>query len=187
MKKQQLLILIAVLAAVLVILSICALTLGGPKDNDPTTPPPSTESSAESSIPGTESSEPPVTDPPVTEPPVTEPPVTQPPVDPNGGEMIGNLYTREYLESLSNEGRGYGPGVGKDHSRAPYAINEQNAFGKYGANFIAPDNGCIYLTFDCGYEYTATNPDGSTYRVTERILDVLKEKEVKAVFFVTMD
>lgn len=188
MNRKSLTILIGILAAVLIILSICAILLG----KQPPTTPESTSPSTEVSQPETESSdppatEPPVSEPPVTEPPVTEPPVTQSPVDPNGGEMIGNLYTREQLMAMSNDSRGYGPGVGTNHSRAPYAVNEQNAFGKYGGNFIGPDNNCIYLTFDCGYEYTATNPDGTTYRVTEKILNTLKEKDVKAVFFVTMD
>ena len=54
------------------------------------------------------------------------------------------------------------------------------------ADLPAPNGKVIYLTFDCGYEYTATDDNGQQYRVTERILDVLKEKNVKAVFFVTM-
>lgn len=51
-----------------------------------------------------------------------------------------------------------------------------NLYGKYAADFIMPDSGYVYLTFDEGYEngYTPT------------ILDTLKEKNVKAVFFVTL-
>ena len=122
-----------------------------------------------------------------TVPEPTDPPPTESePVDPNGGELIGSLYTRAELEAMENDGQGYGPGKASDGNRPPYPDPLQNKYGKYGANFIAPDNGNIYLTFDCGYEYTATDENGNKYRVTEKILDVLKEKNVKAVFFVTM-
>jgi peptidoglycan-N-acetylmuramic acid deacetylase len=91
--------------------------------------------------------------------------------------MIGTLYTRDQLMAMENVGKGYGPGKAVNGNRAPYAVNSQNAYGKYGGNFIGPDNNCIYLTFDCGYEYN---------NLTSSILDTLKEKNVKAVFFVTM-
>lgn len=194
MKNKSLLYLVTVLAVVLVILTVCAVVVTNRLNNkNPEISDPPASNPSDGSQPGdSQGSEPPVTDPPVTEPPVTEPPVTEPPmteppVDPNGGEMIGNLYTREQLMALSNESRGYGPGPVRNHSRAEYAVGEQKAFEKYAANFIAPDNNCIYLTFDCGYEYTATAPDGTPYRVTEHILNTLKEKNVKAVFFITMD
>ena len=50
-------------------------------------------------------------------------------------------------------------------------------YEKYNADFIRDDDGNIYLTFDEGYEN----------RYTEKILDVLKEKQAPAVFFVTYD
>lgn len=209
MKQKQTMNLILVLVFVLVVVSIIAVVvsrLPGSKPENPdvnldTSTGASTEStqttqnttqSTETSQPVTDPpvTEPPVTEPPVTEPPVTQPPVTEPPVtEPNGdgSEMIGKLYTRDQLMAMSNESLGYGPGPVKNHSRAEYAVAEQTKYGKYAANFIGPDNNCIYLTFDCGYEYTAKNPDGSTYRVTEKILDVMKEKGVKGVFFITMD
>ena len=92
-------------------------------------------------------------------------------------ELIGTLYTRGELYALSGTKYGYGPGPSKDGKRPEYALGDQKRNEKYGANFIAPDNGKIYLTFDCGYEYN---------NVTADILDTLKEKDVKAVFFVTM-
>lgn len=48
---------------------------------------------------------------------------------------------------------------------------------KYDAYYVAPnaDEKMIYLTFDCGYENGFTN----------KILDILKENDVKAMFFVT--
>ena len=58
---------------------------------------------------------------------------------------------------------------------APIGLQEQ--YGEYSAWFIAPDDcGKFYLTFDEGYE--------NGY--TEEILDVLKEKNCSAVFFVTL-
>lgn len=114
---------------------------------------------------------------------ITVPPTTAP--SPTTG--LG-LYTRAELEALDtsyNEG-GYGPGRTSNKQRPSGPVSEQKQFGKYGANFIAPDNNNIYLTFDCGYEYYVSGPDGK-YPNTGKILDVLKEKNAKAVFFVTMD
>lgn len=144
----------------------------------PTTVPPTT-------VPPT--TVPPTTVPPTTVPPTTAPPATVPPTTPpaNNAEMIGSIYTRGQLMAMENENKGYGPGTSKDGKRAPYAVGNQAAYGQYGANFIAPDNGNIYLTFDCGYEHTIKE-NGKDVRLTEKILDVLKEKNVKAVFFVTM-
>jgi len=122
--------------------------------------------------------------------PSTAPTQATNPSQPSGSddEMIGNLYTRGELMALNNDTRGYGPGPcnPNNNNRAEYAVGEQKRFAQYGANFIAPDNGNIYLTFDCGYEYTTT-VNGKQIRVTEWILNTLKEKKVKAVFFVTMD
>lgn len=108
------------------------------------------------------------------------------PSEPINDDPIGTLYTRRQLMAMSNEGHGYGPGTTSGGKRPTYPGPLQEKYGKYDANFIAPDNGNIYLTFDCGYEHTATDANGNKYRVTEKILDVLKEKNVKAVFFVTM-
>jgi peptidoglycan-N-acetylmuramic acid deacetylase len=51
----------------------------------------------------------------------------------------------------------------------------QEKYGKYDAYFIAPESKKVYLTFDEGYE--------NGY--TEEILDTLKAKNAKAVFFIT--
>lgn len=143
--------------------------------------PGSSGSTAGTSVPAT--TVPPVTTtPPVTtNPPATNPPATYPPVSSGIG-----MYTRAELEAMDTTIYGYGPGRTSDGKRAPYAEADQKKYGQYGGNFIAPDNGNIYLTFDCGYEYTATDANGNKYRVTEKILDILKEKNVKAVFFITM-
>ena len=161
----------------------------------PTTPPPTTTVPVTTVPPTTvpTTTVPPTTVPPTTVPPTTVPPTTVPPTTTptpttppaNDSEMIGSLYTRGELMAMENVNKGYGPGTSKDGKRAPYAEGNQQAYGKYGANFIAPDNGKIYLTFDCGYEHTIQE-NGQNVRLTGKILDVLKEKNVKAVFFVTM-
>lgn len=110
-----------------------------------------------------------------TEPAPTVPPQTEPetPTDPSGS---GDIYTMAELESMSTKKTGYGPGTQVDDKNRPVgSVSLQKKLGKYEAYFIAPDDGNLYLTFDEGYEngYTAS------------ILDTLKEKNVKAVFFVT--
>lgn len=78
---------------------------------------------------------------------------------------------------LDNTPVTWGPGGFFDDKNRPTAcISLQEDYGKYSTYFLAPDTNQVYLTFDEGYEngYTA------------QILDTLKEKNVKAVFFVTM-
>ncbi|MGI5966702.1 MULTISPECIES: polysaccharide deacetylase family protein [Anaerotruncus] len=74
----------------------------------------------------------------------------------------------------------WGPGVQVDPetNRTTACEQLQEKYGKYNAYFIAPaGSNKFYLTFDEGYE--------NGY--TPAILDVLKEKGVSAVFFVTGD
>lgn len=109
--------------------------------------------------------------PPTTEPQETEP---TPTADPN--ELIGSLYTRGYLETLDTTLNGYGAGNAVDSKNRPtYAISLTEKFRHFDAHFIAPNNGKIYLSFNCGYEYN---------NLTTVFLDILKEKDVKVVFFV---
>lgn len=122
-----------------------------------------------------------------TAPTQTEPLPTQTEPQPVPTDSFGiGLYTRAQLEAMSTKKISYGSGRTSGGVRAPYAVEAQDQYGEYGTSFIAPDNGAIYLTFDCGYEYTATDENGNSYCVTEKILDVLKEKQVKAVFFITL-
>lgn len=80
------------------------------------------------------------------------------------------------LSGLSRKMIGWGHGGPKDASGRPEAATDAQAkYECYEAGFIAPQSNRIYLTFDEGYE------NGNT----SRILDVLKEKQVKSVFFVT--
>lgn len=141
-----------------------------------------------------------VTQPPESTPPATSvPPVTTQPSEPtapptpstpavDNSEMIGSLYTRAELLAMdaTYNANGYGAGSTSGGKRPGGPVSDQNKYGQYGGNFIGADEKVVYLTFDCGYEYTATDASGNSYRVTERILDVLKEKNTKAVFFVTM-
>ena len=175
-RNVPMLLLALVLVLVLLLLLSVALRLGGVTEAPGATET-QTQTETETQPAPTETDPPPTqTQPAPTE---TDPPVTTPPI-------TTNLYTYEELMALENEKKGYGPGRTSDGKRAPYAVSDQAKYGDYGANFIAPDNGKIYLTFDCGYEYTATDANGKKYRVTEKILNILKEKNVKAVFFVTM-
>jgi peptidoglycan-N-acetylmuramic acid deacetylase len=110
-----------------------------------------------------------------TLPSQTEPEPSLPDVGTNPGEF-GQIYTIDELKKMSTKKTGYGPGTQVDDKNRPVgSISLQKKLGKYEAYFIAPDDGNMYLTFDEGYEngYTAS------------ILDTLKEKNVKAVFFVT--
>ena len=111
---------------------------------------------------------------------VTQPTFSTEPATPSNPV---NLYTREELEQMDNTNHSYGPG--DFLGRPKGALDNQKLYGQYGGNFIAPDDGNIYLTFDCGYEYYM-DIDGEKVPVTGLILDVLKERNVKAVFFVTL-
>lgn len=81
--------------------------------------------------------------------------------------------------SLSKTVQGWGQGKQFDEMNRPIScITFQQEYGKYNASFIKEDCGnTIYLTFDEGYENGYTSV----------ILDVLQEKNVPAVFFVTGD
>ncbi len=113
---------------------------------------------------------------------VTYPPAYIPTMTTQGSESektenaMLDQKTKAYLESLDNTTRGWGMGVHCDEENRPIdAVNAQKKYEKYNASYLMND-GKIYLTFDEGYEngYTA------------KILDALKEKNVKAVFFITM-
>ncbi len=188
MKRDYLLYILAaslvlnLLLGIALVLTIPAMQLGR-QDPTESTQPQIQESPTlppETSIPETtiplEPTAPPTTQPPETQPPQTEPPKTEP-----LEEYIGSLYTRQELEKLDNTLIPYGPGYAKNGDAAPYAPGAQDKYGKYGASFLRTDKNVIYLTFDCGYEYFV---DGQP--LTGKILDTLKEKDVKAVFFVTM-
>ena len=121
-----------------------------------------------------------VTLPPVTtQPPATTvPPTSHQPAteEPTTEHFVAAIASWEEMSALENEKKGWGPGTHTDEDKRPIgSTSYQNLYGKYGAYFIAPNNNTVYLTFDEGYEngFTAS------------ILDTLRDKNVKAVFFIT--
>lgn len=81
---------------------------------------------------------------------------------------------------LSTEKIAHSYGVAKDGKPHNISVESQAFFEENGLNAVTYDNNSdkvLYLTFDCGYE------NGYTYKV----LDTLKEKNVKAAFFCTLD
>ena len=86
--------------------------------------------------------------------------------------------SQEEILQLESKQITWGPGSILDGDGRPEAcVMLQEQYEKYSAWFLGQEKDKVYLTFDEGYEngYTA------------QILDVLKEKKVSAVFFVTMD
>lgn len=103
---------------------------------------------------------------------LTVKPATNEQFNPPATEVIGD-YSQYSAETIPfGVGSNYDPVTNRPTGLDYYT----NLYGKYAADFIMPDSGYVYLTFDEGYEngYTPT------------ILDTLKEKNVKAVFFVTL-
>lgn len=89
-------------------------------------------------------------------------------------EEISIDYT--VLEALDGTKDGWGQGLEKDALNRPTgSLDAQEKYGKYDALFIMPEEQKFYLTLDEGYENGCTAD----------ILDVLKEKEQQATFFVT--
>lgn len=86
----------------------------------------------------------------------------------------------KYLEGYDPQQVPWGPGTNFNSDGKPTAcVLLQEKYGEYGANFVRLEDqsiGKVYLTFDEGYENGYTS----------KILDILKEKNVKAVFFVTL-
>lgn len=83
-------------------------------------------------------------------------------------------------DGISNKklSHSHGPASG---GKAHFTVEEfQDTFDKYGALTLdrKSEEKVLYLTFDCGYEYE---------NLTSRVLDVLKEKQVTATFFCTLD
>lgn len=81
------------------------------------------------------------------------------------------------LDSLSTEKVVWGPGNIVDHKQPNDPLLLQKQYASMNANWLLDDDKKICLTFDEGYE--------NGY--TPQILDTLKEKNVKAIFFVTYD
>lgn len=91
--------------------------------------------------------------------------------------MTLNNQPIDNVSGLSGETLDWGQGSNVDENNRPTGcLSYQEKFKNYSADFIIPSTEKkIYLTFDEGYEYGCT----------PSILSTLKEKDVKAVFFVT--
>lgn len=97
-------------------------------------------------------------------------------VDVNNDSSI--ISVNNIFESFSNKKNGWGQGKLVDEKNRPLSSLEMNKkYSDFDAVFIGEDNSNIFLTFDEGYE--------NGY--TPKILDILKEKSVPAVFFITYD
>ncbi|MBE5812034.1 MAG: delta-lactam-biosynthetic de-N-acetylase [Clostridiales bacterium] len=78
--------------------------------------------------------------------------------------------------TLSNKKHSWYFNKGTNHEQPRIDTSLKNVVDKYDAIYLeSPDEKTIYLTFDEGYENGYTG----------QILDTLKEKNVKAVFFIT--
>ena len=93
----------------------------------------------------------------------------------SGSEILIDANTD--LNSFDTKNIPYGFGENVDSDNRPEGCTYyKNKYGKYAVDFIQPKSKYVFLTFDEGYEY------GNT----PEILDILKEKDAKAVFFVTL-
>ena len=81
------------------------------------------------------------------------------------------------LDSLSTKKVVWGVGKIENHAQPSEPLGLQKTFADFDAKWLLDDEKKIALTFDEGYE------NG----FTPSILDTLKDKEVKAIFFVTYD
>lgn len=92
--------------------------------------------------------------------------------------LTGVLTALTLLGGYTAGAQGYGQGVRRDEKNRPYgAVECNNAYGQYDTFALSKDERYILLTFDQGYENGYTT----------KILDTLKEKNVKAIFFLTGD
>lgn len=81
------------------------------------------------------------------------------------------------LNDLSTQKVIWGPGNISDHKQPNDPVLLQNKYSSFNAKWLLDDEKTVCLTFDEGYE--------NGY--TPQILDTLKEKDVKVIFFVTYD
>lgn len=80
------------------------------------------------------------------------------------------------IESLNNKKIGWGIKRNDNHEQPDVGAKNKEILDKYQGIYMGnKDKKYIYLTFDLGYE--------AGY--TEKIMEVLKQNEVKATFFIT--
>lgn len=93
-------------------------------------------------------------------------------------KKITSKLSDEEISRLSTQKCGYGQGVRLDQQNRPFcALDFNSQFSNLDAVAITEKQKEICLTFDQGYENGYTS----------KILDTLKEKDVKAIFFVLDD
>ncbi len=100
-------------------------------------------------------------------------------------EAIHTLTTEQIteLKNLNADLKGFGSGNDRDGDNRPLlpvSLQDHYREKDYKVTFIGDNTNYIFLTFDMGWEYSN---DG--IRNTEKLLDLLEEKNVKAAFFVT--
>ncbi len=91
------------------------------------------------------------------------------------------VFDPNNTRGLASAGQGYGYGYASGGKPHQISVDNQKRFDKMSqvkalALDVKSSGKVLYLTFDCGYEYNDN---------TDRILNVLKEKQVKAAFFCT--
>lgn len=92
--------------------------------------------------------------------------------------FISALIIMTSSMTMISNAQGYGQGTQFDENNRPLgAVDFNLQYSEYGAYALSDDEKNIILTFDQGYENGYTS----------KILDVLKEKNVKAIFFLTGD
>lgn len=92
--------------------------------------------------------------------------------------FISTLVITVSAMTVTSYAQGYGQGTQYDDKNRPTgAVDFNSQYEMYDAYALSGDETQIILTFDQGYE--------NGY--TEKILDVLKEKNVRAIFFLTGD
>ena len=110
----------------------------------------------------------------------TPAPTPSAPVDLGGNFTVNDP---DNTRGLSNQRFAFSFGGAKNEQPHSISVGNQARFDSLeGVNALALDTVSgdrrMYLTFDCGYEYN---------NLTASILDTLKEKNVKAAFFCTLD
>lgn len=97
------------------------------------------------------------------------------------GEISFEVDDSEDSRGISNQKIEHSYGVAKDGKPHQISVDSQKFLEEKKFNAVTYDTKTqkkvLYLTFDCGYD------NGNT----EKILDTLREKNVKAAFFCTLD
>ena len=117
-----------------------------------------------------------ISEPDISVPELSDPDISLPENIPDSGiETMSVDFNK--IDALDSKAVSFGSGTRKTpDGKSESALIFKNKYSNYAADFILDEKGKIFLTFDEGYEngYTA------------KIVDILKEKNVSAVFFVTM-